>query len=55
MKKLHSHLWLFYGFGFQYSPDFFFVFDVGTEVQDVAIVNMVTYLNRYPNTGGATG
>lgn len=54
-KKLHSHLWLMYGFCIFLNPDFVFLIDIGTEATRGSLADLEVYMRKHPHTGGCCG
>jgi len=55
LKKLHSHLWLFYGFCMLLKPDYVYLLDVGTEPMKKSLLALSDHFERNPSTGGCCG
>lgn len=54
-KKLHSHLWLFYGFCMKFRPKYVFLIDMGTEPMKKSLLALHAHLEQNPDTGGCCG
>jgi len=54
-KKLHSHLWLFYGFCIQFKPKYVFLIDMGTEPMKKSLLALHAHFEENPDTGGCCG
>ena len=54
-KKLHSHLWLMYGFGLFINPDFVFLVDIGTEATRGSLADLEVYMRKHSHVGGCCG
>lgn len=54
-KKLHSHLWLFYGFCMHFDPNYVFLIDMGTEPKKKSLIALQEHFARNPHTGGCCG
>lgn len=54
-KKLHSHLWLFYGFCMHFNPNFVFLIDMGTEPKKKSLIALQEHFAKNPHTGGCCG
>ena len=54
-KKLHSHLWLFYGFCMKFNPNYVFLIDMGTEPKKKSLIALQEHFTKNPHTGGCCG
>ena len=54
-KKLHSHLWLFYGFCMMYQPKYVYLIDMGTEPEKKSLLALHDHFEHNPYTGGCCG
>ena len=54
-KKLHSHLWLFYGFCMHFNPNYVFLIDMGTEPKKKSLIALQEHFAQNPHTGGCCG
>lgn len=54
-QKLHSHLWLFYGFCMLFEPKYVYLIDVGTEPMKRSLLALHDHLRDNSTTGGCCG
>lgn len=54
-KKLHSHLWLFYGFCIHFNPKYIILLDIGTVPYPTALSLMNQHMDSHRDSGGVCG
>lgn len=54
-KKLHSHLWLFYGFCMLFQPKYVYLIDMGTEPMKKSLLALHDHFEQNKYTGGCCG